>query len=70
MMRVRDFVADLARAGKGYLEKKKKTVEMVYGDKALKKMTIYAGKNTEDQHHLNPKKSYLFTIVYVFWASP
>ena len=62
MTRVRDFVADLARAGKGFLEIKK-TVETVYGDKALKKTAIYAilkkvkaGENTDDQRHLNPKK--------------
>jgi hypothetical protein len=41
MTRVRDFVADLARAGKDYLEIKK-TVEAAYGDKALKKTAIYA----------------------------
>jgi histone-lysine N-methyltransferase SETMAR len=42
----------------------KKTVETVYGDKALKKTAIYAilkkvkaGKNTDDQRHLNPKKT-------------
>jgi hypothetical protein len=62
MTRVPDFVADLARAGKGFLEIKK-TVETVYGDKALKKTAIYvilkkikAGKNTDDQRHLSPKK--------------
>ncbi len=32
MMHVRDFVADLGRAGKGYLEIKE-MVETVYGDK-------------------------------------
>ncbi len=39
-------------------------VETVYGDKALKKTAIYAilkkvkaGKNTDDQRHLNPKKT-------------
>lgn len=62
MTRVRDFVADLARAGKDYLEIKK-TVEAAYGDKALKKTAIYAiikkvkkGETTADQHHLNSKK--------------
>jgi hypothetical protein len=58
---VRDFVANLARAGKGFLEIKI-TVETEYGDKALKKTAIYAifkkvkaGKNTDGQRHLNPK---------------
>jgi histone-lysine N-methyltransferase SETMAR len=62
MTRVRDFVADLVRARKGFLEIKK-TVDTVYGDKALKKTAIYAilkkvkaGENTDDQRHLNPKK--------------
>jgi hypothetical protein len=41
MMRIWDFVADLARAGKGYLEIKE-TVEAAYGDKGLKKTAIYA----------------------------
>jgi hypothetical protein len=61
MTRVRDFVADLARAGKGYLEIKI-TLDLVYGDKALKKTAIYAilknvksGKTTEDQRRFNPK---------------
>jgi hypothetical protein len=63
MTRVRNFVADLARAGKGYLEIKK-TMDLVYGDKALKKTAIYAilkkvksGKITEDQRRFNPKKT-------------
>jgi hypothetical protein len=63
MKRIRDFVADLARAGKGYLEIKK-TVEAAYGDKALKKTAIYAiinkvkkGETTADQCHLNSKKT-------------
>jgi hypothetical protein len=63
MTRVRDFVADLTRAGKGYLEIKK-TVEAAYGDKALKKTAIYAiikkvkkGETTADQRHLNSKKT-------------
>jgi hypothetical protein len=63
MTRVRDFVADLARAGKSYLEIKK-MVDLVYGDKALKKTAIYAilkkvksGKTTEDQRRFNPKKT-------------
>jgi hypothetical protein len=41
MTRVGDFVADLSRAGKGYLEIKE-TVEAAYGDKAIKKTAIYA----------------------------
>jgi hypothetical protein len=63
---VQDFVAnlaDLARAGKGYLEIKE-TVEAAYGDKALKKTSIYAiinkvkkGETTADQRHLNSKKT-------------
>ncbi len=60
---VRDFVVDLARAGKGYLEIKE-TLETVYGDKALKKTAIYAiikkvknGETTNDQRHLNSKKN-------------
>ncbi len=63
MTRVQDFVADLARAGKGYLEIKE-TVEAAYGDKALKKKSIYAiinkvkkGETTADQRHLNSKKT-------------
>ncbi len=63
MTRVRDFVADLARAGKGYLEIKE-TVEAAYKDKALKKTAIYAiiskvkkGETTEDQRHLNMQKN-------------
>jgi hypothetical protein len=62
MTRVRDFIADLARASKGYL-KIKETVEAAYGDKALKKTAIYAiiskvkkGEMMEDQRHLNSKK--------------
>jgi hypothetical protein len=63
MTRVGDFFADLSRAGKGYLEIKE-TVEAVYGDKALKKTAIYViiskvkkGETTEDQRHLNSKKT-------------
>ncbi len=41
VMHIRDFVADLARASKGYLENKE-TMETVYGDEVLKKMAIYA----------------------------
>jgi hypothetical protein len=62
MTHVRDFVADLTRAGKGYLEIKE-TIEAACGDKALKKTAIYAiinkvkkGETTADQRHLNSKK--------------
>ncbi len=41
MTRVWNFVADLARASKGYFEMKE-TMETVYGDKVLKKTAIYA----------------------------
>jgi hypothetical protein len=37
---VRNFVTNLARAGKGYM-KIRETMETVYGEKALKKMVIY-----------------------------
>jgi hypothetical protein len=64
MTRVRDFVANPARAGKVFLEMNKKTVDFVYGDKALKKTAIYSilkkvkfGKTTEDQRRFNPKKT-------------
>ena len=40
MTRVRNFVADLARAGKGYAEIQQ-LVDAAYGDKALKKTAIY-----------------------------
>jgi hypothetical protein len=62
-MRVRDFVADLARAGKGFTEIKK-TVEAAYGTGArvLLKFTELLSsqgpeENTGDQCHLNPKKT-------------
>ena len=62
MTAVRDFVAGLARAGKGFKEIQE-TVNAAYGDLALKRGAIYsilrkvkAGKNTKDQRHLNPKK--------------
>jgi hypothetical protein len=58
-----DFVAGLARAGKGYKEIKE-TVDAAFGDKTLQKMAVYdiikkvkAGKDTADQRHLNPKKT-------------
>jgi hypothetical protein len=62
--RIRDFVADLAGDGNGYLEIKE-TVEAAYGDKALEKMAIYAiinkvkkGETTDDQRHFNSKKNH------------
>jgi hypothetical protein len=64
MTRVQDFVADLARAGKSFSEIKKKTVEAAYGDRSLSSSQLYciikqarAEKDTEDQRHLNPKKT-------------
>jgi hypothetical protein len=55
------FVADLARAGKGY-NKIKETVDSAYGNLTLQKMAIYAiikkvktGKSTDDMCHPNPK---------------
>jgi hypothetical protein len=75
MTQVWDFVADLARAKKGFLEIKK-TVYTGYGDKALKKTAIYAilkkaiaGKNTDDQHHLNLKKMVTTTSLIAFVAT-
>jgi hypothetical protein len=63
MTGVRDFVAGLARAGKGFKEIQE-TVNAAYGDLALKRGAIYsilrkvkAGKNTKDQRHLNKKKT-------------
>ncbi len=41
VMHIWDFVDDLARACKGYLESRE-TVGTVYGDKVLKKRAIYA----------------------------
>jgi hypothetical protein len=59
----RDFVADLARAGKTYQEIKE-TVDAAYGDLSLQKTAIYAiikkvkaGESTADLRHLNPKKT-------------
>lgn len=63
MTRVRNFVADLARAGKGYHEIKQMT-DAAYADMALTKSSIYriirlvkAGKDTDDQRHQNAKKT-------------
>jgi hypothetical protein len=58
-----NFVADLARAGKGYQEIKV-MVDAAYGDQSLQKTAIYAiikkvkaGESTADMRHLNPKKN-------------
>jgi histone-lysine N-methyltransferase SETMAR len=58
-----DFIAELARASKGYKEIKE-TVDAAFGDKTLQKKAIYdiikevkAGKDTADQRHLNLKKT-------------
>ena len=63
MTRVRNFVADLAKAGKRITEIQE-MVKNVYQDKALSRSQIYrimkqvkAGKNTEDQRPLNAKKT-------------
>jgi histone-lysine N-methyltransferase SETMAR len=58
----RDFVADLARAGKTYQEIKE-TVDAAYGDQSLQKTAIYAiikkvkAGESADMRHLNPKKT-------------
>jgi hypothetical protein len=56
MARVRDKVFGLARAGKGFTEKKQKNIEAAYGDGGLSSSQIYrmikqakARKNTDDQ---------------------
>ncbi len=63
MTRVRDFVVDLATAGKRFKEINE-TVKKVYGDKALKRAQIYAilkkvktGENASDQRKFNSKKT-------------
>ena len=63
MTGARNFVADLARAGKGYQEIKE-IVDAAYGDQTLQKTAIYAiikkvkaGETTADMRHLNPKKT-------------
>jgi hypothetical protein len=62
MTRVRDFVADLARAGQNYKEIRE-TVNKVYGGMSLRRSAIYeilrkvkAGQSTEDQRRFNAKK--------------
>jgi histone-lysine N-methyltransferase SETMAR len=63
MSKVRDFVAALARAGKTAAEIKT-LVEAAFADQALGLTSIYnilkkvkAGKNTDDQRHLNAKRT-------------
>lgn len=63
MTRVRNFVADLAKAGKGVADIKK-LVDAAYEDKSLSLSQIYrivklvrAGGNAEDQRRFNPKKT-------------
>jgi hypothetical protein len=63
MTKVRDFVAALACAGKGYTEIKN-TTDSAFGDKSLSKSAIYkiinkvkAGESTNDKRHLNFKKT-------------
>jgi hypothetical protein len=63
MTEVGDFVAALARAGKGRKEIKP-LVDAAYGDKALSKSQINCiikavkeGKSTSDQRHSNAKKT-------------
>ena len=63
MTRVHDFATDLARTRKGFKEIKE-MLDQVYGDKSLKKTAIYDiirkvkdGKNPEDQHKFNAKKT-------------
>jgi hypothetical protein len=65
---VRDFIADLARARKSFAEIKK-TVDAAYGDRSLSPSQIYhiikqarAGKDTEGQRHLNPKKPFALRV--------
>jgi hypothetical protein len=64
MTGARFFVADFARAGKGYY-KIKETVNAAYGNPALQKTAIYAiikkvkaSESTADMCHLNPKKKH------------
>jgi histone-lysine N-methyltransferase SETMAR len=63
MTGARNFVADLARAGKGYQEIKE-MVDAAFGDQTLQNTAIYAiikkvkaGESTADMRHLNPKKT-------------
>jgi hypothetical protein len=61
MTGARNFVADLASAGKGYQEFKE-MVNAAYGGQTLQKTASYAiikkvkaGESTADMSHLNPK---------------
>jgi hypothetical protein len=63
MTGARNFVADLARAGKGYQEIKE-MVDAAYSDQTLQKMAIYAvirkvkaGESTANIHYLNPNSA-------------
>jgi hypothetical protein len=61
MTRVLNFVADLARAGKDFLEIKKNSEHALWGQ-GIEEDCNYAilkkkpGKNTDDKCHLNLKK--------------
>ncbi len=73
---VRVFVADLARARKSFAEIKK-TVDAAYRDRSLSPLQIYriikqarAGKDAEDQRHLNPKKTFAQRISSPPWPPP
>jgi hypothetical protein len=61
MICISDIIADLSRASKSYFEIKE-MLQSVYGDKALKKMAIYAiikkvknSENTDGQRQLQKK---------------
>jgi hypothetical protein len=63
MTGARNFVANLARASKGYQEIKE-MVDAAYDDQSLQKTAIYAiiknvkaGELTANMRHLNPKKT-------------
>ena len=63
MTKVKDFVADLAKAGKG-LKEIKEMADTVYGDKSISSRQIYhllkqvkAGENTDDRRRFNPQKT-------------
>jgi hypothetical protein len=62
-----DFVANLAKASKGYQEIKE-TIDAAYGDQSLQKMAIYvikkmvkAGRSTANMCHFNLKKTFKTT---------
>jgi histone-lysine N-methyltransferase SETMAR len=63
MTRVRNFIADVLRAGKSVKEAKK-MADDVFGEKSLKLRAIYdilklvkKGENTDDKRRFNPKKT-------------